>query len=148
MANYTITAANVLASASAVRFSGPASTGGVCIALSACTAGQPVYQDPTTLKFAPAVSASSATTSAAVGICEQNAAAGQPITVVVSDSAFNPGITTLAAGDLPCLSSTAGAIAPHGDTSSYSSGFYITSLGVATSATSMKLSPVQAGAGK
>lgn len=147
MANYTVTAANVLASAGAIRFQGPQSTNSVCVALSTITAGQPVYQDATTQKFAPA-DADDASKYNVVGIAEQSATAGQPITVVTEDTAFQPGITTLAAGDVPILSTTAGAIAPHGDLSGYSSGTYGVVLGVATSATVMKLKIVVAGAAK
>ncbi len=147
MADYTVTAANVVASTQAIRFPGPQTTGGVCVALTACTAGQPVYQDATTLKFAPA-DADQATKYNIAGISEQTAAAGQPITIVISDPAFTPGITTLATGDIPCLSTTAGGIAPHGDTSSYASGTYIVVLGVGISSTQMKLNPIISGVSK
>src|SRR5688500_13099898 len=100
MANLAITAANVLASANALKLEG--------VAAEAITAGQPVYKaatDGNRLNIADANT--SAATSAVIGIALHGAAAGQPLTYVYEDSAFTPG-GALPVGQTYCVSATAG----------------------------------------
>lgn len=108
MADLTITAANVIAGASAVRDSGNAGE--------TITAGQPVYRSSTTNKWMLADS-DSATAEAkrATGIALNGAALNQPISVLKSGE-----ITigaTLTAGTAYYLSATPGGICPVADVS-------------------------------
>ena len=100
-----ITAANVLASATALRSSG--------IAGATITAGQPLYADPTdSSKLKPADSDASVATATVVGIALNNASAGQPVNYVTQDPDFTTGAAGMAVGIAYALSPTAGAIDP------------------------------------
>jgi hypothetical protein len=132
MANISITAASVLASASASKRT---YTAGATI-----TAGQPVYFDSAagTVKLAGATTAPLA---AVVGIAINGASAGQPITVAATDADFTAG-GTLVAGQIYVLSATAGSIAPVAD---LTTGNFRTVLGVAKSTTKLVLATVAGG---
>lgn len=100
----------------------------------AITAGQAVYRSASsTVKLA---TATNATMAAVFGVAMNSAALGQPIRVATKDTAFEPGITNMTAGQIVVLSSVHGAVCPSGD---LSSGEYPTILGVALSATNMLL---------
>lgn len=134
MADLTITATSVVPGSNAVKETG--------VALSTITAGQVVYRDPTTLKFAPA-DANSATAAirAAYGIALNGAAAGQPVTVQ-TDGDITIG-ATLVVGVVYVLSATAGGIAPAADVAD---GDYVSVIGTPTSTTVLRLAIVQSGA--
>lgn len=124
MADYTVTAANVRASVYAIRFvptpaynfvgEPPAPVPALCFAGATITAGQPLYQGTDDL-FYPADANGADPLYKVVGIAENGAAANQPVSVVVSDPQFTPGITTLAIGDSVILSATAGGVCPDAD---------------------------------
>lgn len=125
MADYTVTAANVLASGTATKTTGVAGT--------TITAGQALYADASDsnkLKLADANASSAAAT--LVGIALHAALAGQPITYATADDDFTHGLTTVAASDVIILSGTAGALAPVAD---LASGWFPVVAMVAKSAT-------------
>lgn len=128
MADLTVTASSVLASAAATVVR----TG---VAGATVTAGQPVYSDSAdenSLKPAQATAAKENAT----GIALHGAADGQPLSYVTKDSGFTPG-ATLIAGEIYVVSSAAaGGIAPIGD---LTTGDYVTILGVAKSASVLNL---------
>lgn len=135
MADISITAASVLASAAATidRTHNAGAT---------ITAGQSVYLDtgtsPAKWKLADANNAGMTV----VGIALDGASDGQPIRVCTKDSSFTPGGTlSLAASDgknVLVVSATAGAVAPVGD---LAATMYPIVLGVALTTTTMNLNP-------
>lgn len=125
MADLTITAASVVAGSDATTVKGLA---GVAI-----TAGQAVYLDATTGKYALA-DADSATVAQrrAVGIALNGAALNQPVTVLTSGtytvgSAVTPGVAYY-------LSGNAGGICPVAD---IGAGEFVCLIGFATNATTI-----------
>lgn len=125
MADLSITAANVLASATARTVTG--------VAGATITAGQPLYidtADGNALK--PAQNTS--TKSAFVGIALHAAADGQPITYCSRDEDFTIG-ATVAVGQVYILSDNAGGIAPISDAGS---GDFIVVVGIGKSTTKIK----------
>jgi hypothetical protein len=110
MADYTVTAASVLASASAQTVVGKA---GATI-----TAGQSVYKDSSDgewkLADCDTASAANIATQGNNGIALNGAADGQPITVALSDPDFTPGFT-MTVGTTVVISGTAGGLAPDSD---------------------------------
>ena len=124
MADLSITAANVLASGSAITVRGVA---GATIAR-----GQAVYLDSADSKYKLAdTNSATAAVRNVVGIALCDAANNQPIVICTEDADFTPG-ATLTAGERYYLSATAGGIMPSGD---LASGDYPAFLFVATSAT-------------
>jgi hypothetical protein len=124
MADLTITAASVVAGSTAVKENG---TAGASV-----TAGQVVYKDASDagkFKLADNDSATAAVR-APYGIALHAAASGQPLSVLKSGP-ITIGATVVA-GDVYCLSSTAGGICPSAD---IASGDYNSILGIATSTT-------------
>lgn len=123
MADKTVTAANVLASAFAKRFiPTPAYVylgmptvpyPAVCKAGATLTAGVPVYQGTDDL-FYPADANGADPLYKVVGIAENGASVGQPVSIVTEDPFFTPGFTMLV-GDVYILSGNVGLIAPVGD---------------------------------
>ncbi len=133
MADLVITAANVLADATASQKEG---TAGVAI-----TAGQVVTLDPTTdtYKLADSNSATAALRSPA-GVALHAAAIGQPLNIakagpVTIGATLTPGVAYY-------LSDTPGGICPVADVGS---GEYATILGIATSASVLKLKIQESG---
>lgn len=126
MADLTVTAANCVA-VDATTVSG---TAGVAI-----TAGQAVYLDTTTGKYALA-DANSATAAQrrAGGIALNGAAANQPIKVATAGT-IKLG-ATMTAGVAYYLSDTSGGICPVAD---IGSGEYVCLIGFATSATVLNI---------
>lgn len=145
MPDYTVTAANVLASAYAIRFipyppfvlrgTPEIPVPNVCLAGAAITAGMPVYQDATTNLFHPADCNGADPLYKVVGIAENSAGIGQPVSIVVSDPQFTPGCT-LAIGDIPIVSATPGGIT---ESANKTTGWRVSPLGVAYSTTQMTL---------
>lgn len=136
MADYSVTAASVVPGSSAriKRY-----TAGETL-----TAGQPVYKDSADGKIYKA-DANVSTKIDVIGITLGGGGAGQPVNVATEDDDFTPGCT-LAIGDIPILSTTAGGIAPSAD---LASGSYGVVLGIAKSTTKMFLGPfLKAGAAK
>lgn len=133
-ADLTVTAANVLPSASAKFATGKA---GVAI-----TAGQWLYLDTDgTWKLADA---NDVTPKYKVRGCAVNSAGvGQYIRVCIGDTNFNPG-ATLSIGTVYILSTTPGGIAPVSDAAS---GSYISILGIATSTSLLKMNTSPYGTG-
>lgn len=136
MADYSITAANVVASANAVIL--PQYKAGATI-----TAGQFVYLDANSKWQLMDANASATgndpanTRGAALG----GAANNQPLAVATKDSWFTLG-TTMANGAVVCASPNAGGAAPIADVTS---GNYMTVMGVARSTTILNLNPTAAG---
>jgi hypothetical protein len=126
MADLSITAASVVAGSDDIA---RANAG------EAITAGQPVYKDPTTLKFMKADNDSATAHShEVVGVALNGAALNQPLAVQKSGP-----ITigaTLTPGAAYCLSSTAGGICPVADVTT---GSEVVQLGLAASATVLDL---------
>lgn len=124
MADLTITAANVVAGANAVRENGTAGE--------AITAGQVVYKSSATNKYMLA-DCDSATAEArlATGIALNGAALNQPLQVLKSGD-ITIGATLDPDEPAYYLSDTAGAICPVGD---MESGDYFCLIGLAKSAT-------------
>lgn len=110
MADYTVTAASVLASSSATIVNG---TAGATI-----TAGQAVYKDATdgdwNLADADTASGAGIGTQGNMGIALNGAADGQPLSVCVKDPSFTPGFT-MTVGTTVVISGTAGGLAPDSD---------------------------------
>lgn len=134
--DYTVTAANVLASANAQKLTG---TAGASI-----TAGQSVYEDPTTSTWKLADCNGASPLYKVAGIALHAALTGQPITVCTSDPAFTPGFT-VAAGDVVILSSTAGGLAPVADAAS---GHFVSLVGIGIGTNQIKLSIVRSDVAK
>lgn len=115
MADLAITAANVLASATATKSTG--------VSGSALEIGRLVYQDATDgnrWKYADANASAAAAAivndASAIGLTlTQAAAAGQPVTVLTLDPDLTHGLTGVTAGDVLILSATAGRVAPIAD---------------------------------
>ncbi len=127
MADLTVTANSVVAGADSTTTSG---TAGVTI-----TAGQAVYLDTTTGKWALA-DADSATVAQrrAAGIALNGAALNQPIKVLTSGDVTIG--ATVTAGVAYYLSGTAGGICPVAD---IGTGEYVNLIGIATSATVIRV---------
>lgn len=133
MADLTITAANVIADSGAVIVQGTAGE--------AITAGQVVYLAPTTKRYMKADS-NSATAAARspAGIALNAASNGQPLAVAKS-GAVTIG-ATVTAGTAYYLSDTPGGICPVADVGA---GEYSTVLGIASSATVLKVKIQESG---
>ena len=137
MADLTITAASVLASANAIierRYNFGATV----------TQGQAVYLDANTewqLLDADAAATGNGVSNVR-GIALVSGADGQPAIVALKDDDFTPG-ATLTVGASYYASGTAGGIAPAAD---LASGDYVVFLGVAKSTTKLNLNPTAAGA--
>lgn len=133
MADIAITAANVLPGLGATLANG---TAGATV-----TAGQVVYQDPTTGRYAPANNnnATAANRSPA-GIALNNASTGQPMDIIQSGPVTIGG--TLSPGVMYYLSATAGGICPVAD---LGAGKYPAALGFATSASVLTVKLQEAG---
>lgn len=136
MADISQTAANVLAGSTAKIRHG---TAGATI-----TAGQPLYADATDGgRLKPADANASQATAAVVGIALHASLDEQPIAYAVAGK-VNLG-ATLTVGQIYVPSATAGAIAPVAD---LATGHYVTTLGVAISASEIDLAINVSGAVK
>lgn len=127
MADLSVTAANVLAASGTPKGRG--------IAGGTITAGQPLYidsSDSNSLK--PCDADASAAAAAAVGISLHAALDGQPIEYQQSGD-INVG-ATLVVGKPYVVSDTAGGIMPVDD---LETGDYVTLLGIASTASNLKL---------
>lgn len=124
MADLTITAGSVVPSAAAVT---KTVTAGATI-----TAGMPVYLDSADSDKAKPCDADAAATSTIYGIAANGASSGQPVEVVLSDTALAIG-ATVAVSELYVISGTAGGIAPNADLTS-GQYFSVVGWGVSTSA--------------
>lgn len=126
MTDISITAANILKAAS-----DPSKNG---IAGEAITAGEPLYKDATDSDRLKLCDSSGLATAACVGIALHGADTGQPITYMTS------GVMTLNAvaivGEIYCVSTTAGGIAPEEDVTT---GLFRTVLGTGITSTTIKV---------
>lgn len=143
MADYTVVAANVIASTSAIRFEPNTFTGlatgakpNINVCGAAITAGQPVSQDPDTSLFYPADANALTPLYKVIGIAENSAGIGQPISIVIEDPYFTPGITALAIGDIVIVSNTSGGLV---ESAGKASGWFVSVVMVAYSTTQVKL---------
>lgn len=127
MADVTITAAEVLPTSSTVIQSG--------IAGATLTAGMPVYKDSTDGNSLKACDADAEASAQCVGIMLCGAADGQQC-VYASGGDIDPGFTAVV-GEAYAVSTTAGGIAPVSDITT--AGDYICFLGIATTASNLKL---------
>jgi len=124
--DYTVTAANVVASSSASISRG---TAGASI-----TAGQVLAINASNqLVLADANGASPLMNVA--GIALNSASSGQPVLYVTADAAFAPGFT-VAANAIVILSATPGGLAPAADNAT---GYYLTVVGVGIGSNKLKL---------
>jgi hypothetical protein len=141
MADLSVTAANVLASAASSTASRATGIAGAAISI-----GQTVYVDASAanvIKLADANASAAAATVRGIAITGASAA-GQPITYATTDSAFTHGLTGVTAGAVIYQSNTPGAMTiTYGDLTSAAS--YVSTLGVATSATQMVLNITRTG---
>lgn len=138
MANKSVTAASVIASATATKVTG--------IAGATLTQGQLVYQDTNDsnrwkLADADASSAAAAISNgvSVIGYTLSAASAGQPVTVLTQDDDLTHGLATVTAGEVLILSATAGAVAPVSD---LGSGMFPHVVMIAKSATKAIFRPV------
>lgn len=136
MADISITAANVIPSAQAIKRDG---TAGATI-----TQGQLLYYDNTAGTMKLADSNGAGDLHVVAGIALNAAAAGQPVKYATSDPALVIG-ATVAIGDVLVASATPGGIAPAAD---LATGYFATVLGVAISVTAVNFNPTAAGAAK
>lgn len=134
MADYTVTPANVIASANARTTTG---TAGATI-----LAGQALAQDvDNSMKLFDANAATPL--NVLKGIALHGSLAGQPITYVTSDTNFAPGFGSLVAGDCIIGSAvTPGNLCPDADKAS---GWYVTEVGRAIDATHIKMTIIATG---
>lgn len=155
MADYPQTASLVLASTSAKRFqptfmvapvSGLSTSArpSMNAAGAVITAGQPVYQDPTTLAFYPCDANGADPLYKVLGFAENSAAIGQPVSIVTEDPYFTPGCT-MVIGDIIIVSGTVGRICEAGDKAN---GWFVSILGVAYSTTQMNLKIIRSDVAK
>lgn len=137
MAALTVTAANVKAGPAAVRNTN-------FNAGAAITAGQSIYLDSSNL-WQLASTATPGTT-VPTAIAASNAAAGQRVDAILSDAAFTHGLTGVVAGDTIWGGSAAGTLTntPADNVATN----YVTIVGIAISATQMKLLPLTSGVAK
>lgn len=134
MADQSITAANVLASTSALIRRG--------FAGAALTRGQPVYLDSAASYVGKLADADAEATAEVVGIALQDVASGQPFDYAVEDPDFTPGFTATV-GVHYYLSTTAGGICLRSDVGT---GDYVSALMIATSTTKVNLKIHNSGA--
>jgi hypothetical protein len=135
VADVSVTAASVVKTASTAIRAG--------IAGATITAGQPIYLDSTASNKAKPADADALATAAVVGIALNSASDGQPIDYATAGNVtYNSAFTV---GQVYVASTNAGGIAPYAD---LGSGDYVTILGVATTATNLKLSINQSGIAK
>jgi hypothetical protein len=133
-ADLSVTAASVVAGTNAKTQA--------AIALSAVTAGQPLYRDTTTGKVAPAdADSGTAAIRTPIGIALNSAGASQPVTYIYEGD-LTAG-ATLTVGTIYTASDTAGGIRPAVDDNT---GDYITVLGVASSASVLAVKLIVSGA--
>lgn len=127
MTDISITAASVLASSNAVLKMGTAGE--------ALTAGQPIFKDASAAGVIKrTISNVSAGEAACDGIALHTSAVNQPIVYAVSGD-INLG-ATLVVGQEYIVSSSRGGIAPVSD---LTAGWFTTFLGIATSASNLRL---------
>lgn len=127
MADVSITVANVEL-VSGTPFSG--------IAGASITAGDAVYIDGTDSNKIKLADPTDAATDAAVGIAVSNATTGSTVLYAKSGAVVDIGGTVAVGGVYVCSGASAGGIAPEAD---LTSGDYVTILGVAITATNIKL---------
>ena len=135
MADLSVTAASVVASANAVKLN--QYNAGATI-----TAGQLIYLDSADLdaKDRPKAKLSDANGASALrvadGIAVNNASAGQTINYVVSDTALVIAASGLTTNNILILSATPGGVAPSAD---LTTGWYLNVIGVVKSATTISV---------
>lgn len=138
MANITITAANVQKTSTTVFDRGTA--GGTI------TAGMPLYKDSTASNTLKACDADASQAAAAiVGIALNGGASGQTIEYATGGD-VDFGAATFALGTVYVCSATAGAIAPSADLDTSTATNYGSLVGIASSATNIKLAIMASGA--
>lgn len=134
MADLSITAANVAAEEGAVSKQ-------EWVAGATITAGQAVYIDTAASNVAKLAQSDGTELEGTVkGIALNGASSGQPVIIAVSGS-LDIG-ATLTVGQTYVLSQTAGGIAPIAD---LTTGDYVSHIGVATAADTLRLSIVNSG---
>jgi hypothetical protein len=107
------------------------------------TAGQPVYADTTASNKLKACDADVLESSKVIGIAMHGASDGQPLQYCYGGNlTFNSAFTV---GEVYVASTTAGGIAPYAD---LASGDFVTILGVATTATNLKIGILYSGIAK
>lgn len=130
MAAYTITATSVITQDTSTA----TGTAGESIA-----AGEFIYKDTDDSNRLKKAVATSEKTAKVVGIALNGAAAGQPVQYAGSGKEVTVGtVATLQKGKILVLSNTAGKAMPAGDLSG-STGYYVTILGYAKTATVVAL---------
>lgn len=126
MADVSVTAASVVKTSTTTILEG---TAGATI-----TAGQPLYKDSADSYKLKLADADVLASSVCVGLSLHGASSGQPLKYATrGDVTFNSAFTV---GQVYVASVNAGGIAPYSD---LASGDYVSILGVATTATNLKL---------
>lgn len=133
MADVTVTGADVIASANAIKVSAIAGAG--------VTPGQPVYRGTDYLAYPADANGASATIRTVWGIALNEAGVGQPVQITTEDIALDCGFTATS-GAVYVLSATPGGIAPVADVAS---GDYPTVLGIGNADGTLKFKPVGPG---
>ena len=133
MADYVITAANVLASPTATILKGLADT--------TITAGQ-VLAVNTNGRLALAKANGASPLNVVAGIALHSSVVGQPIAYVTQDPTFTLGAAVVAGATVICSGAVAGNMCPDADKVS---GWYVTELGHGISVTQIRLVLVPAG---
>ena len=110
----------------------PLPVANICIAGAAILAGQPVYQFTDGLFYLADANGADPLYKV-VGLAENNAGIGQPVSIVIKDPGFTPGFA-MVIGDIPILSANVGKICPSSD---MASGMFISVFGVAYSIAKM-----------
>lgn len=126
MADFTVTAANVVPSTAARN---------TLLAGEAITAGMAIYKKSSDSKAYKAQSDGTLEEATVIGIAINDAAAGQVVAYQTSGS-LTFGSIFSAAGKIVCASNTAGAIAPSADVTT---GRRLSIIGYTTSATAMTI---------
>ena len=107
------------------------------------TAGQPVYADTTASNKLKACDADVLASSKVIGIAMHGASDGQPLQYCYGGNlTFNSAFTV---GQVYVASVNAGGIAPYAD---LASGDFVTVIGVATTATNLKIGILYSGIAK
>lgn len=126
MADYSVTAASVVKTANTAISEG--------IAGATITAGMAVYIDTSDSSKLKGCDADVSASSVCAGIALHGASDGQPLKYATSGNlTFNAAFT---AGANVCVSTTVGGLAPYAD---LLTGDFITTIGIATSTTNLKI---------
>lgn len=121
---------------------GPGATYAYGVAGVAITAGQVCYLDAATKQFTLADANGTVTTATAKGVAMHASSPGQPLTLQSGGEIVLGAGAAMVVGGLYVLSANPGMVAPSGD---LAAGHWTTLLGVAVSATNLRLAVLNSG---